>query len=76
MKPTAFVLFQLVMVTVLSFTGFAQLPSSSRSKAAVLRYDSVLRKEFVGKKLHYGNPVFIRIFKETDELEEIGRAHV
>lgn len=69
MKSIAFILFQIIMVTFLSFNGFAQLPSSSRSKAAVLRYDSVLRKEFVGKKLHYGNPVFIRIFKETDELE-------
>jgi murein L,D-transpeptidase YafK len=69
MKPIAFILFQVSVFTFLVIAGFTQVPTSPRSKAAVLKYDSALRKEFNEKKLHYGNPVFIRIFKETDELE-------
>ena len=47
----------------------AQVPSSSRSREAVKRQLPVIEKEFTDKGLTLGNNVFIRIFKETNDLE-------
>lgn len=51
--------------------GFAQqdIPSSPRSRMAIARVKPKLEKELVSKKLHYGAPVFIRIFKKEKALE-------
>ncbi|MEJ2568198.1 MAG: murein L,D-transpeptidase [candidate division WOR-3 bacterium] len=52
-------------------TSFAErkIPSSIRSRNAIQRVQPYLRCEFEEKKLQYGSPIFIRIFKEPMELE-------
>jgi murein L,D-transpeptidase YafK len=53
------------------FTSFANsnIPSSRRSKNAIQRVEPNLKEEFEKKEMHYGSPIFIRIFKESMELE-------
>lgn len=46
-----------------------QIPSSTRSQAAVSKHEPLLQKEFSQKNLQFGNPVFLRIFKQEAELE-------
>jgi len=61
----------------LSFTIFlfplnsetADIPSSARSREAVSRVKPSLKKELADADLTYGSPVFIRIFKDSKELE-------
>jgi murein L,D-transpeptidase YafK len=45
------------------------IPSSKRSVDAVNRVKPGLLKELSQKKLTFGSPVFIRVFKESKELE-------
>lgn len=45
------------------------VPSSARSKKAISRLEPGLKAELVRSDLRYGAPIFIRIFKETKELE-------
>ncbi|MBN1755050.1 murein L,D-transpeptidase [bacterium] len=45
------------------------IPSSPRSREAINRVTQGLEKEVANKKLRYGSPIFIRIFKEEMELE-------
>ncbi len=45
------------------------IPGSPRSRDAVNRKTPLLENEFQSKNLILGNPVFIRIFKESHELE-------
>jgi murein L,D-transpeptidase YafK len=54
-----------------SAVSFAQnrIPASPRSRNAISRVKPGLEKEFENKGLNYGNPIFIRIFKESKELE-------
>jgi len=47
----------------------SRVPSSSRSRNAIERVKPGLKKEFENKGLNYGSPIFIRIFKESMELE-------
>jgi murein L,D-transpeptidase YafK len=47
----------------------SKIPSSRRSISAIRRVQPNLRCEFEEKKLQYGVPIFIRIFKESMELE-------
>lgn len=63
-------------ILVISFFLFTSLlsvaqsiPSSNRSKEAIRRKTPVLEDEFQNNNLTLGNPVFIRIFKESKELE-------
>ncbi|MBU1632674.1 MAG: murein L,D-transpeptidase [Nanoarchaeota archaeon] len=46
-----------------------KVPSSTRSAAAIARVKPVLEEELAKKDLKYGSPIFIRIFKESKELE-------
>jgi murein L,D-transpeptidase YafK len=45
------------------------IPSSSRSINAISRVKPRLEKDFSDKGLSWGAPIFIRIFKQTKELE-------
>ncbi|MBN1273460.1 MAG: murein L,D-transpeptidase [Candidatus Aminicenantes bacterium] len=45
------------------------IPSSSRSREAIDRVKPDLEKELERKDLKYGDPIYIRIFKEEKELE-------
>lgn len=60
-----FALFCLVTPTLLA----RQIPASKRSEQAVKTNNPLLQAAFDEKKLQWGNPVFIRIFKQTSELE-------
>lgn len=44
-------------------------PSSHRSREAINRVKPSLEEELAGKKLEWGAPIFIRIFKEERQLE-------
>ena len=45
------------------------LPASARSRAAVRRTTPVLRPALAAKGLQLGQPVYLRVFKESRELE-------
>jgi murein L,D-transpeptidase YafK len=45
------------------------IPSSPRSREAINRVAPKLRTELSEKRLEFGSPIFIRIFKESKELE-------
>lgn len=47
----------------------APLPSSSRSKGAISRVKPKLETQLRAHNLEWGSPLFIRIFKESNELE-------
>jgi murein L,D-transpeptidase YafK len=65
----SFQFFVLSLVILFTSTAFAQIPSSPRSREAIQRVRPQLEKELKAKKLIYGSPIFIRIFKESKELE-------
>lgn len=57
-----------ILMMYLSFSN-AQIPSSPRSIEAIKRYTSILSQKTASMGLRLGDPVFIRIFKESKELE-------
>ena len=61
----------LFALLIINLTSFAQrkTPSSRRSRNAINRVQPDLKCEFEEKKLTYGSPIFIRIFKESMEFE-------
>ena len=61
-------IFSLLLVSTL-FPQNVAIPSSSRSKQAVERCTPILLEQFKNNNLEFGNKVFIRIFKQSDELE-------
>jgi murein L,D-transpeptidase YafK len=70
----------LSIVLLLAVSGVAAhsksgIPSSHRSTAAINRVKASLVNELTEKKLSYGAPIFIRIFKEEKELEVWVRNH-
>ncbi len=46
-----------------------QLPGPERAKAAANRVRPALEKDLAAKGLHFGDPVFLRAFKEEKQLE-------
>jgi len=48
---------------------FSQIQESARSKEVIKKQYPLLEKAFNEKGLKFGNPVFIRIFKEDEVLE-------
>lgn len=47
----------------------AQIPSSKRSKDAIEKVNPKIQMELRGKAISYGTQIFMRIFKESKELE-------
>ncbi len=47
----------------------ADVPSSPRSREAISRVEPALKNELAQSGLRYGDPIFIRIFKDSKELE-------
>lgn len=47
----------------------AQVPTSKRSVAAYKQNEAALKQQFVDKKLDWGSAVFIRIYKQSNELQ-------
>ncbi len=46
-----------------------QIPSSTRSKKAIASVEKKLKQQLAEKGLTYGSPIFMRIFKQSHELE-------
>lgn len=61
--------FIFLLFIVFSQFGSSQIPSSSRSEKAIQTNSPKLEQEFKNKGLVLGAAVFIRIFKETNDLE-------
>lgn len=56
----------------LMFFGYvvmAQVPTSKRSIAAYAQNEAALKQQFAEKKLKWGSAVFIRIYKQSNELQ-------
>ncbi len=68
MKLLKYALPLLMLVLFIAY-GQAQTPSSSRSKKAVNNQILKLKKEFNQKGYKWGSQIFMRIFKEQNELE-------
>jgi murein L,D-transpeptidase YafK len=63
--------FALAFAIIIAFAAIivAQVPSSKRSKEAIIKVNPKIQSELGAKTLTYGSQVFIRIFKEPRELE-------
>lgn len=54
----------------ISFICFGQdLPSSARSRKAIQSNEETIKKALEAKGMSLGDPIFLRIFKESNELE-------
>jgi murein L,D-transpeptidase YafK len=62
-------LFSFLLVLLCISTVYAQLHSSSRSMEAIIRVRPQLDTQLRTKRLTYGSAIFIRILKESNELE-------
>lgn len=64
------IIFLFVTTIVITAVSEAQdIPSSARSRAAISRVKPGLQREFSRAGFNWGTPIFIRIFKNTKELE-------
>ena len=59
----------LLILTVVASLAAAGVPTSRRSEEAISRVRPCLVTELSAKGLRFGNPIFIRIFKDSRELE-------
>ena len=59
----------LTMIAVPGTAAADSFPDSARAREAQARVRPALEHELVAKHLHYGAPVFVRIFKREAELE-------
>ncbi len=66
-KPCQLAIFSLAILS--TSTLFAQVPSSQRSREAITRVRPKLELQLKAKKIEYGSAIFVRIFKESKELE-------
>lgn len=62
-------IFLVLAMIAVSGSQAQDIPSSSRSRAAVQKATTRLIPRLQAKEMHLGQPVFIRIFKEEAELE-------
>lgn len=59
----------LLFLAISSAACAQSIPSSSRSQAAIARVAPVLTRDMAAQGLRFGAPIFIRIFKQSRELE-------
>lgn len=64
-----FLLLCLVLLPLSAYGSSADIPSSPRSREVIGRIAPVMKKALLKKGLSLGSPIFIRIFKEEEELE-------
>jgi murein L,D-transpeptidase YafK len=62
-------IYAVLLLLFLDSASIAQVPSSHRSKEAINRVRPKLEAALKTKKLRYGAPIFIRIFKESRTLQ-------
>ena len=63
------IFFITVLFAYIANISYAQIPTSALSKEVIKRLKPTLEKKLADKSLKFGSPVFIRIFKKTNELE-------
>lgn len=68
-KKRSLIILYAIFVINLTTLAVSKTPSSLRSRNAICRVKPKLEKEFEKEGLAYGSPIFIRIFKESMELE-------
>lgn len=61
--------FPIVVACLLSTAAAGEIPSSARSRAAIERVKPSLEDALRAKELRFGAPIFVRIFKESRQLE-------
>jgi len=59
----------LLLILLTTFNTNAKIPTSQRSIKAIAGVEEQLKKQLLEKNLQYGAPVFIRIFKQSSQLE-------
>jgi murein L,D-transpeptidase YafK len=69
MKKILFTLFAVFFISLPLTSKAVDIPSSSRSRAAIFSVETDLKNELQKKGLQYGAPIFIRIFKDSKKLE-------
>ncbi|MGQ4807674.1 hypothetical protein NKDENANG_01029 [Candidatus Entotheonellaceae bacterium PAL068K] len=69
MKVVLTILMGVLCLDPLFVAGASQVPVSSRSRKAITRVRPLLNVALQAKGLQYGSPIYIRIFKESSELE-------
>ena len=69
MKKSVLIFFFLATFLISAISDAQNIPSSPRSRAAISRVKPRLQQELSDAGLTWGAPIFIRIFKETKELE-------
>jgi len=69
MKPIIIFLLCLVALTVKAQNIAQEVPSTPRSREAVQDNQAALQKALEAKGMNLGDPIFMRIFKESNELE-------
>ena len=69
MRIASFVWLTLPLTCLASTMEASNVPSSARSRAAIERVKPALVRALADKGMAFGAPIFIRVFKETSELE-------
>jgi len=69
MKKQIIVVMCVAMMAMTSVSAGQDIPSSARSREAVARVQSKITRALSGSGFKWGSPIFIRIFKQTKELE-------
>jgi len=69
MKKSAIIFLFVTAIVISAVSEPQDIPSSARSRAAISRVKPELEREFSRGAFKWGAPIFIRIFKNTKELE-------
>ena len=69
MKPIKSTIIAFLLPIIISQLSFGSVLSSSRSRKAISKVKPTLIKALNRKNLQWGAPIFIRIFKQSSELE-------
>ncbi len=69
MKKLAIIFLFVATIVITTVSEAQDIPSSARSQAAISRVKPKLQREFSRAGFNWGTPIFVRIFKETKELE-------
>ena len=69
MKLIRLIFIAFILSIIISSLAISGVPSSTRSRKAISKVEPLLIEELKKKNLHWGAPIFIRIFKQSKELE-------
>ena len=69
MKKSAIIFLFVIIIVIQAVSEAQDIPSSDRSRSATSKVKPKLQREFSRAGFNWGTPIFIRIFKNTKELE-------